>query len=157
MLGVHRTTGECISVQPRRRQQKYRRVRWREFNRSDCLMRALANRCERPSSRYLLGVIQVVAFSCRRRLSIASEWRGECLVLSSGRPFLLQLYHIGGWNGSSALRNVSRYDETMKQWQPAPPFPQPRAFHRCTVLDCRGLVCAGVTTNNVRSLRGFYR
>ena len=39
------------------------------------------------------------------------------------------------------------YDEASEQWQSAAPLPQPLGDHRCTVLNCQGLVCGGITAN----------
>ena len=66
---------------------------------------------------------------------------------------MLQLYYIGGYNGSSAVSSVYVYDEAAKQWQSAPPLPQALSPSSCTVLNCQGLVCGGLTASNVFSVR----
>ena len=41
------------------------------------------------------------------------------------------------------------YDEASGQWQSAAPLPQSLSSHRCTVMKCQGLVCGGVSGNEV--------
>ena len=63
---------------------------------------------------------------------------------------MLQLYHIGGLNNAgSVVSNVYVYDEASQQWQSAESLPQALFDHRCTVLNCQGLVCGGFTANRV--------
>ena len=65
---------------------------------------------------------------------------------------MLQLYHIGGANrDESIVKSVYAYDEANQQWQSATPLPQELATHKCTVFNCQGLVCGGVTGNDVFS------
>ena len=47
------------------------------------------------------------------------------------------------------------YDEASGQWQAATPLPQALSSPGCTVLNCLGLVCGGVTANDVLSVRLF--
>ena len=59
----------------------------------------------------------------------------------------MQLFHIGGMVNESPTRSVYVYSSG--SWTPATPLPEPRAQLMCTVLDCQGLICGGITATVV--------
>ena len=109
------------------------------------------------------------ASSWRSFASLPSPLTDGCMLHVNGKVHLvryhsssdimcLQLYHIGGIvnpNDASAVSSVYVYDEASEQWHSAPPLPQALFLHRCTVLNCQGLVCGGFTANGVLSFRSF--
>ena len=98
---------------------------------------------------------------------LASSWRSfaslplalmnGCMLRVNGAvhccPFvflkgsaLLQLYHIAGSSKEAfAVSDVYVYDEASGQWQATTPLPRPLVVPSCTVLNCQGLVCGGLT------------
>ena len=124
------------------------------------LLLTLAKSCQSIRTVFLSQTVGVILRHCRMRfiMVVCCKWITRCMIVGcncSNDIGVLQLYHIGGWNGTSTFKNVYAYDDGTQKWQQATDLPLPLYHHRCTQLNCQGFVCGGQTSNDVFSMHVF--